>query len=152
MITVLQSQSFTRWDTLPDVLREALFAEEVSDFVWKTCRAENIPEEKIFDVARIAGYVLFGFLHPEDMAVEIRDALKIDIRIATAIADAINKRIFTPLRPDIDKVYEPILGGKPSSAVGVRRFCKRLRRRFLSEQLAQVGLRKSQDRRCPISR
>jgi hypothetical protein len=49
-----------------------------------------------------------GFLHPEDMANEIRDELGIDLRIAAAIASAINQRIFTPIRADIDKAYQPI--------------------------------------------
>jgi hypothetical protein len=48
-----------------------------------------------------------GFLHPEDMANEVRDALSIDIRIATSITNAINQRIFAPIRADIDKVYNP---------------------------------------------
>ena len=91
-------------------LREAMYSEVNSNFIWKTCQTEFIADEKIYSVARIVGYVLMGFLHPEDMANEMRDALGIDIRIATTIVDAINQRIFGPLRADIDKVYNPASG------------------------------------------
>ncbi len=108
MITPDQNKIFERWDELPPSLKDALFSEAASDFLWKTCSDEHIPEEKIHVIARLVGYVLEGFLHPEDMANEIRDELGIDLRIAAAIASAINQRIFTPIRADIDKVYQPI--------------------------------------------
>ena len=104
---------------MPDDIREALVSEETSDFLWKTCEVEHIPDAKIYTVARLAGYVLFGFLHPEDLAAELRDALTIDIRIASAIANAINQRIFAPLRPQIDAVYKPIVAGTSSVASGL---------------------------------
>ena len=118
MLIISQEQALSRWDTITEALRTALFSPTNSDFVWKLCESEHIPEQKRYDVAGIAGYVLLGFLHPEDLAAELRDALKIDIRVATTIADAINKRIFAPLRQDIDKVYEPILGVAPAPMVG----------------------------------
>jgi hypothetical protein len=57
----------------------ALFAQANTDFIEKTCESEHIPEEKQGDIAGIAGYVLMGFLHPEDLAAEYRDELNIDI-------------------------------------------------------------------------
>jgi hypothetical protein len=107
MIVVTKNQALQRWDTLPLVLREALFSEVSSDFLWKTCEAEHIPDEKIYDVARIVGYVLMGFLHPEDTAEELKEQLNLDPKICTSIADAVNGRTFGPLRSEIDKVYEP---------------------------------------------
>jgi hypothetical protein len=107
MTTLTTNQALERWDTLSDVLREALCSEINSDFLWKTCEVEHISDEKIYAVARIAGTVLMGFLHPEDMAAEIRDSLGIDLRVATSITNAINQRIFAPLRTDIDRVYNP---------------------------------------------
>lgn len=107
MVTIKQDQAYERWDTLPDVLRDALYSEPNSDFIWKTCEAEHIPDEKIYGVARIAGYVLMGFLHPEDMAEELKESLSIDPKICASIASAINQRIFAPVRKDIDTVYAP---------------------------------------------
>jgi hypothetical protein len=108
MTSIPKEQVMKRWDSLPLVFREALCSEINSDFIWKTCEAEYIPNEKIYTVSRVAGIVLMGFLHPEDMAAEIRDEIGVDIRIATSIANSINQRIFAPIRADIDKIYNPI--------------------------------------------
>jgi hypothetical protein len=108
MINVTKNQALRRWDTLPDNLHEALCSEANSDFLWKTCAAENIPESRIYVVAKLAGYVLLGFLHPEDIAPELVEAIKIDPRTAKSIQDALNGRIFAPLRADIDKIYVPL--------------------------------------------
>lgn len=108
MTTVTQDQALQRWDTLPESLREALYSEASSDFLWKTCAAENLPEIKTRQVAKIAGYVLLGFLHPEDLSRELMELIKIDPRTAKSIQDAINNRIFSPLRADIDKTYIPL--------------------------------------------
>jgi hypothetical protein len=105
MTTLSYKKLTDRWDALPLPLREELYSEAGSSFLWSTCEAEHIPDNKIYDIARIVGYVLMGFLRPEDMAGEIRDTTGIDLRIATPIANAVNQRIFVPLRPQIDKVY-----------------------------------------------
>jgi len=46
MITLTKNQFGQRWDTLPDILREALVSETNSDFIWSTCEAQNIPMKK----------------------------------------------------------------------------------------------------------
>lgn len=108
MTKITQDQSGDRWDTLPMVLRDALFSEPNSDFLWKTCEAEHIPDPKIHDVARIAGYVLMGFIHPEDVAEEVQAAIGVDQKTAATIQSALNQRIFSPIRQDIDKIYAPL--------------------------------------------
>ena len=116
MISPTKKQSLDRWDTLPLNLREELCLEVNSDFVWKTCNDEHIPDEKIYEVAKVIGYVLFGFLHPEDVAQEIKERLGVDTRTANSIEEAVNKRIFAPLRTDIDKVYSPLSKLEESSS------------------------------------
>jgi hypothetical protein len=108
MIKISQNQVLDRWDTLPMELREALCSESNSDFLWKICEAEHIPDEKIYDASRISGYVLMGFLHPEDVAEELHEAIGIDVKTASLIEDELNRRIFAPLRQQIDQVYAPL--------------------------------------------
>lgn len=108
MTTISQDQVLDRWGTLPDVLREAIVSEANSDFIWGTCADEHIPEERTGEVARVAGYVLLGFIHPEDVARELKVRIGIDSQTAASIEDALNKRIFTPIRGDIDKIYSPL--------------------------------------------
>ncbi len=107
MTTISKNQALQRWDMLPQVLRDAIYSESTSDFVWKTAEAEHVPEDKIYTVLRITGYILMGFLHPEDMADELKNQLGLDPKICAAIAGAISQRIFVPIRADLDKIYEP---------------------------------------------
>lgn len=115
MTIATENQALKRWDTLPEDLREALYSEANSDFLWKTCNDENIPDKKIYQIAKVTGYVLLGFLHPEDVAQSIVELLKIDSQTAKSIEEALNKRIFTPLRADIDKVYSPLSKAEATS-------------------------------------
>lgn len=115
-----EDQALNRWDTVSQDLREALSSEPNSEFLWKTCIEENIPEEKIYDVSRIAGYVLLGFLHPEDVADELIHIINIDTQTAKSIQGALNNRIFIPLRPSIDKAYSPLSKSEIRAASGLK--------------------------------
>lgn len=101
---------------MPEILREAMSSEINSDIVWKTGENEHLPEDKITTVSRIVGYALMGFIHPEDLAREINENLGIDIRIAASIADPLNKKIFQPLREELEKIYSPALSGAEAPA------------------------------------
>ena len=46
-------------------------SEANSDTVWKTAEGEHLPEEKIMTASKLVGYVLMGFIHPEDLAREL---------------------------------------------------------------------------------
>jgi hypothetical protein len=109
MKTIPRTKMLERWDTLPENLREALVSDTTSDFIWKTCQKEFIPDEKIYDVAGIVSFVLFGFIHPEDVAEEIKNTLNIDARISNAVAEAINQRVFEPLRGTLAQFHAPVL-------------------------------------------
>ncbi len=113
MLTISQQQAGQRWDTITPQLREALFSDVDADFVWNLCQNEHLTEEKSYQVAEISGYVLLGFLHPEDLAGELVESVDLPAPLAKTISDQINSRIFAPLRVDIDKVYSPLskLGG-----------------------------------------
>ncbi len=115
MKTIPRNKVLERWDALPDSLREALVSGTTSDFVWKTCQKEFVPDEKIYDVAGIVSFVLFGFVHPEDLAEEIKNTLNIDARISKTIADAINQRIFEPLRGALAQYHTPV----PDAMTGI---------------------------------
>ena len=107
MITISQQQALWRWDRIPEKLREVLTSEVSSDFVWSVCGDQHLPEDKIKLVSKLAGYVISGFLHPEDLAREIKIQAGVPEQIAAAIADGLNKRIFAPIRSDMDAVFNP---------------------------------------------
>jgi hypothetical protein len=104
---ITEQQLSSRWDSLPSILKEAIVSETNSDFVWKTAGDEHLPEDKIRIVSKLTGYVLMGFIHPEELTDEISSAAEIDKRVAAAIADPINKKVFQPMRGELENIYAP---------------------------------------------
>jgi hypothetical protein len=108
MIKISSQQYLQRWTTLPDNLREAIFSQQNTDILWRICEDQHIPEEKIYIIVTLAGDVIFGFLHPEDFAKEIRESLNLNPEIANSIAQEIDRKIFSPIKTDLEKVYSPV--------------------------------------------
>ncbi len=105
MINISQQQKLDRWDTLPDNLKEALFSEQNSNILWRVCEGQHLPVDKIPRVAVITGYIILGFIHAEDLAKEIKNELNINQEIANIIALEVDRKIFGPIRSDLEKVY-----------------------------------------------
>lgn len=119
MITVTKKQSLVRWDTLPDDLREFLFAENTTALIDNIFESLHIPAEKQPPIRRIVGLVLMGFIHAEDVAKEIQNATGINSQHARELADSISIKIFSPFRTVLEKIYalpeaEPIVSIRPS--------------------------------------
>ncbi len=107
MINIARQQALWRWDRVPLNLREQLGSDINSDFVWRTCQDQHVPEEKVYTIAKLTGHVFLGFIHPEDLGREIQEATGLSAPIASAIGDAINRRIFVPVRGELDTIYNP---------------------------------------------
>jgi len=107
MVNISRQQKLERWDTLPDNLKEALFSEYNADILWQVCRTQHLTEDKIKIIATLAGDVILGFIHPEDLAKEIRESLNLNPEIANSIANEIDRKIFSPVKTDLEKVYAP---------------------------------------------
>ncbi len=105
MINISKQQKFDRWDTLSDNLKGALFSEQNSSILWRICEGQHLPADKISTVAVITGYIILGFIHAEDLAKEIKNELNINQEIANTIALEIDRKIFGPIRSDLEKIY-----------------------------------------------
>lgn len=105
---------------MPEILREALFSEENFNFVERACKDNHLSEDKISSVATAVGDVIFGFIHPEDLAKEIKESAGINILVGEEISKEINRKIFIPIKTDIDKVYFPVPSHKPEGVVDLR--------------------------------
>jgi len=117
MFTVSKQKADQRWEVLTPSLREALFSDVNGDFVWNLCQDNHLTEEKSYRVAEFAGFVLYGFLHPEDLSGELVKSLDLPAPLAKTLSDAINTRIFAPLKADLDKVYSPLIKAEEASVV-----------------------------------
>jgi len=105
--TIPRKQLAQRWDMLPMNLREALTSERNSDILWKVCTDEHLSEEKTREVARIAAWVMMGFLHPSDVANEVKLSIGIHPELAATIANTLNAKIFAPMREELEGTYAP---------------------------------------------
>ncbi len=108
MLQISRQQVLERWDALPENLKEALFSEINANIVWQVGTLNHLSEEKISIMAMMVGDVIFGFLHPDDLAREIQETLNLNPQIANSISHEINRKIFAPLRIDLEKVYSPV--------------------------------------------
>lgn len=115
MIKVSRQQILDRWDTLPENLKESLFSEGNSSALWRICENQHLTEDKIRIVATLAGDVILGFLHSDDLAQEIRSELGLNPEIANSIASEIDRKIFSPIRNDLEKAYAPPLSETPEA-------------------------------------
>lgn len=108
MLKISRTQLINRRDSLPMNLREALSSERNADILWQICEAQHISKEKIYTVATLAGDVLLGFIHYDDLANGIRQDLGVAPEIARTIAEEIDRKIFNPIRASLEKVYAPV--------------------------------------------
>jgi hypothetical protein len=107
MTKVTQQQALDRWDAAPERIREALSSQINSEFLWQTCEKEHLPKEKARLVLQTAGYVVLGFIHPDDFTQELKEAIGINQQIAESIASAVSNRIFAPIKNELDELYAP---------------------------------------------
>jgi len=107
MPKITKQQYIDRWDALPPILREAMFSPANGELIWRIGEEHHLKDEQITKIVRICGNIVMGFLHREDLAKEIKTDLGIDERLALAISREIDRKVFSPLRSEIDKVYSP---------------------------------------------
>ena len=127
MLQISQQQVSERWDALPDNLKEALCSEFNANTVWQIGAFNHLSEEKISIIAIIVGDVIYGFLHPDDLDREIQQSLNLNPQIADSISREINRKIFAPIKTDLEKVYQPpIVAGAEAPATtvtaGIKKF------------------------------
>jgi len=114
MPNITKQQALNRWDKLPMVLREAIFSERNADILWGVCETQHLSEDKIYKIATLAGNTIMGFIHLEDFEKEIKQELGLNPDIVVIIAQEINRKIFAPIRSEIDKAYVlPLESEKP---------------------------------------
>ncbi len=107
MISINHQQILNRYDTLPESLKDAGFLPYNTLLIKKIGESNHLTGEKISTISQLVGYVLFGFIHTEDLAKEIKTELNIAPEIANSVAQEIDRKIFTPIRADLEKVYQP---------------------------------------------
>ncbi|MBI4993847.1 hypothetical protein HZC33_02750 [Candidatus Wolfebacteria bacterium] len=105
MLTITKQQVLKRWDDLPMILREAIFSERNADILWGICEAQHLSKEKIRKISILAGDVIMGLTHQDDLAKEIRNETGINSEIVSLIVDEMDRKIFSLIKSEIEKAF-----------------------------------------------
>ena len=98
-------QFWELYEKLPQELKDALFAEETGHNIYETCKRNEI-EENLSEIVDYVGQVLVGVLLPEEFQEVLEKELKLKKAVAKKIAHEINRFIFYPVKPALEKLYQ----------------------------------------------
>ncbi|MDI6591505.1 MAG: hypothetical protein QME61_00985 [Patescibacteria group bacterium] len=99
-----REQFWKLYEKLPPELKEAVFSEEIAENIWNICERNEVDE--ISEVARYVGRVLMGILPPDEFQTTLEKEIKLKKEKAKKITQEINRFIFYPLRPYLEKIYK----------------------------------------------
>jgi hypothetical protein len=91
------------YETLPQELKNALFAEETGDNIEDVCK-KNDAEESMGEIVDYVGKVLVGVLSPADFKEALEKDLGIDPEKARKIDQEIFRTIFYPVKPALEQI------------------------------------------------
>lgn len=106
--SLTEQQIQKRYYSLPDSIRDVLESEKEIETIRKICRSHHlVDEEKALIVEQLAGLVLLGFVSADDLSREISENIHLNKRHSDDIASEINRKFFSPLKSDLEKIYSP---------------------------------------------
>ncbi len=103
-----EQQLQKRLYSLPEKIRDVLNSENNIEFVRKICQNHYLNKEKTLIVEQLTGLILLGFVLPDEMSQEISDKLHIDNKHSNDIVSEINRKIFKPIKIEIETIYSPL--------------------------------------------
>ena len=101
-----KEQLLELYEKLPEELKEAIFSEETADNIYNISTKNKIEEDKISEIAKYVGFVLFGILPAENFQEILGKELEIGKEAAENIAKEINQLIFHPVKPFLQQLYK----------------------------------------------
>lgn len=106
MVERYTSEEFWKlYKSLPKELKDALFAEETGENIYKICR-ENEILEYLDEIVELVGNVLLGVLAPVDFAKELGLKLNLDREKIRKIIHQFNRLIFFPVKDSLFEIYK----------------------------------------------
>lgn len=109
MLRPSQEEIDKRWDALSEELREALYSPLYGETIFQIGADNHLDERKSAVVAGLAGYVIFGFLHPDELDSKIAKEIGLNPEAASSIAEEVDRKIFSQFKEALGEVYSPVL-------------------------------------------
>lgn len=98
-----------RFTSLPENIKDALNHPSDAEIVEQICHNNFLDDDdKILVVEQLTTLVLMGFLLPDELGREIADNIHINLKAGQAVAEEIDRKIFTSIHADLKKIYSPI--------------------------------------------
>ncbi len=104
-----EQQLQKKHDSLPDKLKELLTSENTIETVRQISRSHYLDEERSLIFEQLIGLVILGFLSVEELSQEIQKNLLLNPKHASELANDINRKIFEPIKSDLEKNYNPVM-------------------------------------------
>lgn len=116
MLTITPQQGRERYKIIPTELQDLIFAEDTKELFDHIGEENHLNEDKTYELGRIAGLVLLGFLHKDDTRKELQEVLAVNPMIANELQNELNNKLFNPISQLLDKIYSPLSKNTLSSA------------------------------------
>lgn len=126
-MTTTTNQARQRFITLPSRLQDAVFSPQTAEVIDIIATQNHISDEKAMKIADVAGWVLLGFLHIEDVTKELQQALGLPQPAAAQIAASLDAKLFGPLKSDLESVYAPLPHPHEEAAVAGPKIIEEIR-------------------------
>ncbi len=114
MPQVSVQQARQRFKLLPPNLQDAVFDYATAETISAIAQENHLADYKTSALAEAVGLVLLGFLRIGELAKEIHDRTAVDLRLAATLASAVENRLLTGIRSDLEKIYAPA-GEEPAA-------------------------------------
>ena len=118
-------QLWKLYQKLPKELQEAIFSGETSDNIWGICEMNEIPEEKMSNIAKYVGDVLLGILPPDEFQAILEKEVKLTKEVAKKVTHEINRFVFSPVKESLAALYQieivPPAGPPPIASPPIRK-------------------------------
>jgi hypothetical protein len=103
MQTLQPPQLWELYKKLPQELQNIVISEELDNKMDDICTKNKIDDVR--KLTELTQNVLLGILPPEKFQEELKNNLKVDTNIATALAEQTDKLIFAPVKIYLNRLY-----------------------------------------------
>lgn len=93
---------------MPEILREVLYSPAYGETILQIAKDHHLDEVKTEAVMRLSGFVIYGFIHPEELDDKIVEEIGVDKTTAREVAEEIDKKVFEEFRKELAGMYSPV--------------------------------------------
>lgn len=115
MAQLSQTELSKKLQALSPELREALFSENTANNVFEIAKKHGLLVDKMGEMSSEIGNLMLGVTHPDEFVGNLAERLQVDKTKAKAIADDINREIFTPVRQHLRAMFGGIGNSEPAA-------------------------------------